>query len=144
MWDRVRTIASGLPLEELGGEPGVHPEYRELGISKGFGSYHFSQASIDYVQTLLGRAGDGRKVNSIFGEGVNPLMRKIRDGLNVVGLPADALLRHGNPRVVYGVTLAANFREYCWGLPLNPNICYLGVMQRHKRGNLFAIGSVDG
>jgi hypothetical protein len=114
-YNRVR-----IPLEELDGEPGTYLEYRELGISKGFGSYHFSQASIDYVQTLLGRAGDGRKVNSIFGEGVNPLMRKIRDGLNVVGLPADALLRHGNPRVVYGVALAANFREVLLGFTAKP------------------------
>jgi hypothetical protein len=72
------------------------------------------------LETLLGRAGDGRKVNSIFGEGVNPLMRKLRDGLAEVGLPSDALLKHGNARVVYGVPLADNFREVLLSLHAKP------------------------
>jgi hypothetical protein len=109
-----------VPLEDLGGEAGQRIEYVELGMSKGYGSYHFSQASIDYLETLLGRAGDGRKVNSIFGEGVNPLMRKIRDGLAEVGLPSDALLKHGNSRVVYGIPLAENFRDVLLGLTSKP------------------------
>jgi hypothetical protein len=107
-------------VDELGGQPGVRMEYDNLGVSKGYGSYHFSRASIDYLETLLGRTGGGRKVNSIFGEGVNPLMRKLRDGLIEVGLPADALLRHGNARVVYGVALASNFREVLLGLTTKP------------------------
>jgi hypothetical protein len=68
----------------------------------------------------LGRAGDGRKVNSIFGEGVNPLMRKLRDGLAEVGLPSDDLLKHGNARVVYGVPLAENFRKVLLGIDAKP------------------------
>lgn len=110
-----------IPLEALGGVPGSRIEYVDLGKSKGYGSYHFSQATIDYLETMLGRAGDGRKVNSIFGEGVNPLMRKLREGLGKVGLPTDELLRHGNPRVVYGVALAHNFREVLLGLAKRPN-----------------------
>jgi len=35
-------------------------------------------------------------------------MRKLRDGLADVGLPAEELLLHGNPRVVYGVPIAKN------------------------------------
>jgi hypothetical protein len=114
-YNRVR-----VPVAELGSQPGAWLEYENLGVSKGYGSYHFSRASIDYLETLLGRAGGGRKVNSIFGEGVNPLMRKLRDGLIEVGLPADALLRHGNARVVYGVALAKNFREVLLGLAATP------------------------
>lgn len=107
-------------LAELGVREDGKIEYCELGVSKGYGSYHFSQASIDYLETLLGRAGGGRKVNSIFGEGVNPLMRKLRDGLVEVGLPSDDLLKHGNSRVVYGVPLASNFREVLLGLDTAP------------------------
>lgn len=59
-------------------------------------------------------------MNSIFGEGVNPLMRKLRDGLAHVGLPADNLLLHGNPRVVYGIPLAENFREVLLGVDAKP------------------------
>jgi len=114
-YNRVRVSLSDLGVIRNG-----RIEYCELGESKGYGSYHFSRTSIDYLETLLGRAGDGRKVNSIFGEGVNPLMRKLRDGLVEVGLPADDLLKHGNCRVVYGVPLASNFREVLLGLDRKP------------------------
>lgn len=109
-----------VPLGEVGGKGEDRLEYVELGSSRGYGSYHFSQASVDYLETLLGRAGDGRRVNSIFGEGVNPLMRKLRDGLAEVGLPSDDLLKHGNARVVYGVPLAENFREVLLGVEAKP------------------------
>jgi hypothetical protein len=110
-----------VPLEDVGGRTGQRLEYIELGASCGYGSYHFSKATIDYLETLLGRAGDGRKVNSIFGEGVNPLMRKIRGGLAQLSLPEDELLRHGNTRLVYGVPLAMNFREVLLGLARRPH-----------------------
>jgi hypothetical protein len=125
-YNRVR-----VSLAELGGDPAKRIEYAELGMSKGYGSYHFSQASIDYLETLLGRAGGGRKVNSIFGEGVNPLLRKIRDGLAEVGLPSDDLLKHGNARVVYGVPLADNFREVLLGLDPKPRYL-LPLRQAHE------------
>jgi hypothetical protein len=115
-YDRLR-----VPLEGIGGKHGQRIEYLELGVSKGYGSYHFSRATIDYLETLLGRAGDGRKVNSIFGEGVNPLMRKIRDGLAEIGLPSDELMRHGNARVVYAIPLADNFRDVLLGLARRPS-----------------------
>jgi hypothetical protein len=38
-------------------------------------------------------------------------MRKLRDGLSYIGLPADELLLHGNARVVYVVPVAKNFRD---------------------------------
>jgi hypothetical protein len=115
-YNRVR-----VPLSEISDAVSGRLEYVELGISKGYGSYHFSRASIEYLETLLGRAGNGRKVNSIFGEGVNPLMRKIREGLDEVGLPSDELLMHGNQRLVYGVPLARNFREILLGLCRRPD-----------------------
>lgn len=114
-YNRVR-----VPLEEVGGKAGAKVEYTELGMSKGYGSYHFSKASIDYLETLVPRGGEKRKVNSIFGEGVNPLMRKLRDGLADVRLPAEDLLLHGNPRVVYGVPIAKNFREVLLGRDAKP------------------------
>jgi hypothetical protein len=108
-----------VPLEAIGGRPSDMLAYVELGESEGYGSYQFSQLSLEYLGTLLGRL-DGQKVNSIFGEGVNPLMRKIRDGLEEIGMPSDELLQHGNPRVVYAVPLARNFRDVLLGLDEKP------------------------
>lgn len=122
-YNRVR-----IPVSEVGGKAATSLEFLELGISQGYGSYHFSQATIDYLETMLGRAGNGRKVNSIFGEGVNPLMRKIRDGLSIVGLSGDELLRHGNARVVYAIALASNFRDVLLGISPSPK--YLLPMSR--------------
>lgn len=108
-----------VPLEAIGGRTGESLAYVELGESRGYGSYQFSQLSLEYLGTLLGRL-DGQKVNSIFGEGVNPLMRKIRDGLEEIGMPSDELLQHGNPRVVYAVALARNFCDVLLGFDEKP------------------------
>jgi hypothetical protein len=86
----------------------------------GFGSYHFSKTTIDAMEVLLARAAGGREVNSIFGEGVNPKLRKVRTALHAVGLPSDYLLRHGAPRIVYAVPLATNFRDVLLGRRRRP------------------------
>jgi hypothetical protein len=125
-YNRVR-----VPLDKIGGENGGNLEYIELGTSKGFGSYHFSAASLDCLEALIPRGRENRKVNSIFGEGVNPLMRKVRDALAVVALPANELLNHGNPRVVYGIPIAKNFREVLVGLDHQPKY-YLSLKNARK------------
>ena len=81
---------------------------------------------------LLGRSKDARKVNSIFGEGVNPLMRKIREGLGLLGLPADVLLKHGSKRVVYGVALARNFQEFLLGMSDSPRYLIPQTREKHR------------
>jgi hypothetical protein len=75
------------------------------------------------------------RVHSIFGEGVNPRLRKIREGLDRLNLPSDELLSHGNQRLVYAVALARNFREYLLGLDSQPD--YLiplgdGIRSTHR------------
>jgi hypothetical protein len=105
-----------VPTEVLGGTQGEFLEYKELGRSTGFGSFHFSTKTFDEIEVLLAQHQNGRPVNSIFGEGVNPKLRKLRTGLEAVGFPADVLLRHGDSRLVYGVALAANFRDVLLGL----------------------------
>src|SRR5439155_6375940 len=126
-----------VPLDMVGGKNGGTLEYIELGTSKGFGSYHFSAASLDYLETLIPRGRDSRKVNSIFGEGVNPLMRKLRDGLAELRLPADELLNHGNPRVVYVVPIAENFREVLLGRDRLPKY-WLSLKKARRHTELLA------
>jgi hypothetical protein len=105
-----------MPAEIAGGAPGQRLAFEELGKTAGYGSFHFSQATLDAFEQLLARNQKGRRVNSIFGEGVNPKLRKVRDALDVVGMPSDLLLRHGGHRVVYGIPLATNFRQVLLGL----------------------------
>jgi hypothetical protein len=104
-----------VPCLEVRGHVGEVLEYKRLGLSKGYGSFHFSGTTIRLIDVLLARRDEGRRVNSLFGEGVNPLLRKIREGLEYLQLPSDSILKHGNPRVVYGVALARNFREVLLG-----------------------------
>lgn len=106
--------------EVIGGKPNEKIEYRAIGLSEGFGSFHISQETLSLIKTLIGRSREARKVNSIFGEGVNPLMRKIREGLELLGLPSDILMNHGNKRMVYGVALANNFRDFLMGFTDSP------------------------
>jgi Domain of unknown function (DUF4338) len=105
-------------------------EYVNLGETKGYGSFHFSKDTIELLNLMLSREEHGRRVNSIFGEGVNPLMRKLRDGLNSLGFPSDELLQHGNRRIVYGVPLATNFTDVLLGMSRFPR--YL-VPQRNAK-----------
>jgi hypothetical protein len=51
---------------------------------------------------------------------VNPRLRKIRNGLNLLGLPTDELLNHGAPRLVCGGVLAHNVGEYLLGRVRTP------------------------
>ena len=107
-----------VPTETLigNGIPGQMLEYKNLGLSVGYGSFHLSNETVDVMSALLGRVAGGRRVNSIFGEGVNPLMRKIREALDMVGLPSEEILLHGNQRIVYGVALASNLQDFFLGL----------------------------
>ncbi len=109
-----------IPAEEVGGEVGEKFEYKKLGLSDGVGVYHFSSETLRLIDTVIARRQLGRSVNWIFGEGVNPLMRKIRQGLEAVGFASDLVLNHGNPRIIYGVALAKNFREILLGLEKRP------------------------
>jgi hypothetical protein len=110
-----------VPCAELGGQPGESLEYKRVGLSKGFGSFHFSATTIELIDFVLGRGAGGRHVNSIFGEGVNPLLRKIRQAIELLGLQSDRILNHGNPRVVYGIALARNFGEILLGFEDKPD-----------------------
>lgn len=68
-----------IPLNQIGIDSMESVLYKDLGHSHGFGTYHFSRQTIQLGSNLNSRKKEGRRVNSIFGEGVNPLMRKIRE-----------------------------------------------------------------
>jgi hypothetical protein len=113
-----------IPTREVGGQVDGAVSYELLGRSLGYGSYHLSATTVAEIEVLLAQSQNGRRVNSIFGEGVNPRLRKIRDGLTEAGFPSDALLLHGNPRLIYGIRLASNFREILLGRAQRPNYLF--------------------
>ena len=110
-----------MPCDSVGGRAGDVLQYEELGQTAGYGTSHFGAETIDALETFLAQEAGGQRVNSIFGEGVSPRLRKVRDGLDALELPSDQLLNHGSPRVVYGVALARNFREFLLGKSTRPD-----------------------
>jgi hypothetical protein len=107
-----------IPVSATGGEGDLVVRYQELGKTMGFGSIQFSPETVNEIESLV-KEFAGRQINHIFGEGVSPRLRKVRQGLETAGLPADRLLRHGSPRIVYGVALAEQFQDVLLGLRKN-------------------------
>jgi len=109
-----------IPAGEVGGTAGNLIEYKELGFSEGFGSFHFSSDTISIADAVVGRENGRSRVNSIFGEGANPLIRKLKDAFEYLELESNPILNHRNRRVVYGIALAENFGDILLGLAERP------------------------
>jgi hypothetical protein len=109
-----------VPANEVGGKANASLAFIPLGKTIGYGSYHLSRDTMEAFDVVLRRQLRGRPVNSIFGEGVNPKLRKVRAALDEIGMPADLLLQHGSARIVYGIALAENFREVLLGRAVRP------------------------
>lgn len=104
-----------LPAEILSGATGSL-EYTRLGRSRSYGTSHLSSRSISYLVNLSELRAGGSRINSLFGEGSNPKLRKMREGIDCLGWPSDKLLRHGRTRLVYGVSLVQNLLPYLLGV----------------------------
>jgi uncharacterized protein DUF4338 len=109
-----------IPCERLGSQQGSVIRYHETGRSEAYGTSQFSEETVEALAALVEQSQKGQRVNSIFGEGQSPKMRKIRAGLEELGLQADPLLRHGRRRVVYCVPLIRNVRDFMIGLDAKP------------------------
>jgi len=115
-YNRVR-----LPSEAVGGQSG-EVAYRKLDKpTESYGTFHISQVTMDEMFLHREMVHDGSDVHSIFGEGVNPRMRKIRESLDDLGFPSDYVLRTGTARSVYVVPLARNFRDILLGRDAVPD-----------------------
>lgn len=118
-YNRVRT-----PAKVVNGRVEDEIRYIELGKSQAFGTSQFSEGTVKALVSLVQQSHNGQKVNSIFGEGVSPKLRKIRDGMGVLNLPIEMLLKHGRHRIVYGVPLIRNLREYLLGMDDEPDFIF--------------------
>lgn len=111
-----------MPAEVLKGSAEI--AFLRLGKSRSFGTSHMSADTVAALVRLSQVTGIGIRINSIFGEGVNPKLRKVRDGLALLGWPADELLQHRRQRIVYGVPLVTHLRDYLLGLDLEPDYLF--------------------
>jgi len=109
------------PATVMGGSDEVKKMgFFELGRSRSFGTSHFSEETVNALVRVSQISGSSVRVNSIFGEGVSPRLRKVRLGLSALGWPANDLLQHGRERILYGVPLVENLRDFSLGLDAEP------------------------
>jgi hypothetical protein len=105
----------------MGGDAGSRIGFYELGRSRSFGTSHFSDETVAALVRLCELSGSLVRVNSLFGEGVSPRLRKVRLGLTALGWPANELLKHGRERIVYGAPLVRNVTAYSLGIDEDPD-----------------------
>lgn len=108
------------PAEVMGGKSSARMGFHELGRSRSFGTSHFSSETVEALVRLSALRGSLVRVNNLFGEGVSPRLRKVRLGIAALGWPANELLRHGRERILYGVPLVENLRDYSLGIDEEP------------------------
>ncbi len=109
------------PASAMGGVADRRMGFHELGRSKSFGTSHFSDVTVEALVRLSEHTGGLIRVNSLFGEGVSPRLRKVRLGLAALGWPTNELLKHGRERILYGVPLVENLRDYSLGIDAEPD-----------------------
>ncbi len=100
--------------------PNGQIEFEEIGTTEGYGSVQFGSSARKRLAQVTEMLENRKAVKGRFGEGIAPKMRKIRRGLQNLGLDGE-LLRHESPRVIYAVPLAGNFREFLFGLTDDPD-----------------------
>lgn len=87
----------------------------ELGTTSGFGTAHLSGETVETLRSLSRMVHGVRRINNVFGEGASPRLRQIREGLDVLGIKADDVLRHSTPRIVYACECLPGARDQLMG-----------------------------
>ena len=118
-----------VPSDELGGVPETAIQFKRVGKTDSFGSSQFSEKTVRALVNLRAKSQEGTRVNSIFGEGVSPKLRKIRDGIQTLGV-SQKILKHARHRAIYMVPVAKNYADYLMGFDEEPE--YLVPLQDTK------------
>ena len=104
--------------------------YKYIGATEGFGVVHFSADTRRVLEELDMIEYQAKRINSVFGEGTSPRLRKIRQGISLLGLD-DRYLIHGQSRLIYRIDLAHNTTDYLCGRNNEPD--YIFPLQHPKR-----------
>jgi hypothetical protein len=107
-YDRAR-----IPRSILGAKNDEKFGFSYLGDTQGYGTSQFGESTKIALGKLVQVAGNGTTINNLFGEGANPRLRALRDGLEELGVPEE-LLVHGMEKSVYGVSMleSGELRDY--------------------------------
>lgn len=79
--------------------------WKKLQSGTGVSITHLSEETVSLMRELGTAVYGRRRINSVFGEGSSPRMRQIREGLNLIGINDDTLLKQSHGRKVYGCEL---------------------------------------
>ena len=86
--------------------------YDAIGQTSGFGTIQFSSETSRAINAFLAHECDFKEVNSVFGEGTSPKLRKVKMGLRRLGFDPDRLIQHRHHRLIYGAPLFPTAREW--------------------------------
>ena len=89
--------------------------YRYLGETTGYGTVQFADDTVRALNSVMRRRRGYRDVNSVFGEGASPRLRKLRSGLDAIGFNASLTMLHHQGRRIYGVPLFPGAAAYLCG-----------------------------
>ena len=90
--------------------------YTYFGNTTGYGTIQFADDTVRALDSVMQSRRGYRDVNSIFGEGASPRMRKIRSGLDAIGFNAELTMLHHQERRIYGAPLFDWAGAYLCGL----------------------------
>lgn len=94
------------------------PLYNLIGSTKGYGTLHLSQQTIEAMIVLL--TENNINVTNCFGSGPIWVMRVIRAAADLLKFDADFLLKHSFKRNIYFIPYASNYREILNGITSKP------------------------
>jgi hypothetical protein len=86
--------------------------FHAIGQTSGFGTVQFSAETSRAVDAFLSSANDFKEVNSVFGEGTSPKLRKLKMGLRRLGYDPDKLIQHRQHRLIYAAPLFQAARDW--------------------------------
>ena len=89
--------------------------YRYLGETTGYGTVQFADDTVRALDSVMRRRRGYRDVNSVFGEGASPRLRKLRSGLDAIGFNASLTMLHHQGRRIYAVPLFPAAGAYLCG-----------------------------
>ncbi len=93
--------------------------YKPIGQTKGFGTLHLSEETIQLMIKFL--KSKGVEVGHKFGDGPSWVMRVIRSAGDLLGFDSNFLLKHSFRRNIYFVPLAKEYKAFLNGETKQPH-----------------------